>query len=78
MWNLKNNTNELIKQKQTPRYRKQIEEDGERSIRSMGSTDNVTVYKIDKKDLRYSTGNFIQPRNNLYWKCYIYYTLSYM
>ena len=41
------------------------EEDGERSIRSMGSTDNVTIYKIDKKDLQYSTGNFIQPRNNL-------------
>ena len=28
MWNLKNNTNELIKQKQTHRYRKQIDERG--------------------------------------------------
>ena len=35
-------------------------EEGEGSIRSMGSTDNMTIYKIDKKDLRYSTGNFIQ------------------
>ena len=28
MWNLKNNTNELIKQKQTHRYREQTDEGG--------------------------------------------------
>ena len=64
MWNLKYNTNELMKQKQTHRHREQLP--WGRSQGRDGLVVGISRYKvvyagwINNNVLLYSTGNYIQ------------------
>ena len=85
MWNLKYDTNELIHKTETFRYRKQTYSFQRGKVGQINQEFeiNTYTYKIDNKDLLYSTGNYSQYfiityRRKEFEKEYLYMKIIYM